>query len=75
MRLILKALDNRWLIDYFVGLLLGVLLFFSILCLCRYTIYQTMVSFFLPLPLILLCYILILCYTWRMYRRNKKARQ
>ncbi|XP_076135769.1 melanin-concentrating hormone receptor 2 [Alosa pseudoharengus] len=40
-----------------------------------YTIYQTLVSFFLPLPLILLCYILILCYTWRMYQRNNKAHQ
>ncbi|KAI2655101.1 Melanin-concentrating hormone receptor 2 [Labeo rohita] len=38
-----------------------------------YTLYQTVTSFFLPLPLILICYILILCYSWRMYRKNKKA--
>ncbi|XP_017580783.1 melanin-concentrating hormone receptor 2 [Pygocentrus nattereri] len=40
-----------------------------------YTLYQTVTSFFLPLPLILTCYILILCYTWRMYRKNKQARR
>ncbi|XP_030641196.1 melanin-concentrating hormone receptor 2 [Chanos chanos] len=40
-----------------------------------YTLYQTVTSFFLPLPLILICYILILCYAWRMYRKNKKARR
>ncbi|XP_028834887.1 melanin-concentrating hormone receptor 2 isoform X2 [Denticeps clupeoides] len=40
-----------------------------------YTIYQTTTSFLLPLPLILICYILILCYTWRMFRRNKTARR
>ncbi|XP_056618142.1 melanin-concentrating hormone receptor 2 [Triplophysa dalaica] len=38
-----------------------------------YTVYQTITSFFLPLPLIVICYILILCYTWRMYGKNKKA--
>ncbi|KAL2084823.1 hypothetical protein ACEWY4_020341 [Coilia grayii] len=43
--------------------------------LLRYTIYQTMVAFFLPLPPILLCYILILRYTWSMYQRNNKAHQ
>ncbi|XP_063054360.1 melanin-concentrating hormone receptor 2 [Engraulis encrasicolus] len=43
--------------------------------LLRYTIYQTVVAFFLPLPLILLCYILILRYTWSMYQRNNKAHQ
>ncbi|MBN3305714.1 melanin concentrating hormone receptor 2a [Amia ocellicauda] len=40
-----------------------------------YTLYQTITSFFLPLPLIILCYILILCYTWKMYKLNKKARR
>ncbi|XP_029927953.1 melanin-concentrating hormone receptor 2 [Myripristis murdjan] len=40
-----------------------------------YTLYQTITSFFLPLPLILTCYILILCYTWKMYLRNKQARR
>ncbi|XP_066514541.1 melanin-concentrating hormone receptor 2-like [Hoplias malabaricus] len=38
-----------------------------------YTLYQTMTSFFLPLPLIFTCYVLILVYTWRMYRKNKQA--
>ncbi|XP_071758587.1 melanin concentrating hormone receptor 2a [Centroberyx gerrardi] len=40
-----------------------------------YTLYQTITSFFLPLPLIITCYILILCYTWRMYLKNKQARR
>ncbi|KAM6967618.1 melanin-concentrating hormone receptor 2 [Aplochiton taeniatus] len=38
-----------------------------------YTIYQTITSFFLPLPLIITCYILILCYTWRMYLKNTRT--
>ncbi|NWT38340.1 MCHR2 protein, partial [Chroicocephalus maculipennis] len=38
-----------------------------------YTLYLTMTTFFFPLPLILICYILILCYTWEMYQQNKKA--
>ncbi|XP_043920950.1 melanin-concentrating hormone receptor 2 [Protopterus annectens] len=38
-----------------------------------YTLYLTITSFFFPLPLILLCYILILCYTWEIYQQNKKA--
>ncbi|MBN3319519.1 MCHR2 protein, partial [Atractosteus spatula] len=40
-----------------------------------YTLYQTITSFFLPLPLISLSYILILCYTWKMYKQNKKTRR
>ncbi|XP_041109796.1 melanin-concentrating hormone receptor 2 [Polyodon spathula] len=40
-----------------------------------YTLYQSITSFFLPLPLILLCYILILCYTWKIYKQNKKAQR
>ncbi|XP_030051518.1 melanin-concentrating hormone receptor 2 isoform X2 [Microcaecilia unicolor] len=39
----------------------------------RYTLYLTITTFFFPLPLILTCYILILCYTWEMYQQNKKA--
>uniref|UniRef100_A0A8C4RRI1 Melanin-concentrating hormone receptor 2 n=1 Tax=Erpetoichthys calabaricus TaxID=27687 RepID=A0A8C4RRI1_ERPCA len=38
-----------------------------------YTLYLTITSFFFPLPLILLCYISILCYTWKIYKQNKKA--
>ncbi|XP_038617260.1 melanin-concentrating hormone receptor 2 [Tachyglossus aculeatus] len=38
-----------------------------------YTLYLTITTFFFPLPLILACYILILCYTWEMYQQNKKA--
>nr|XP_029499418.1 melanin-concentrating hormone receptor 2 [Oncorhynchus nerka] len=40
-----------------------------------YTLYQTITSFFLPLPLIITCYMLILCYTWRMYLKNKRERR
>ncbi|CAL8248016.1 unnamed protein product [Lota lota] len=40
-----------------------------------YTLYQTITSFFLPLPLILTCYILILVHTWRMYMKNKQAQR
>ncbi|CAB1333641.1 unnamed protein product, partial [Coregonus sp. 'balchen'] len=36
---------------------------------------KTITSFFLPLPLILTCYMLILCYTWRMYLKNKRERR
>ncbi|XP_071074709.1 melanin-concentrating hormone receptor 2 [Dasypus novemcinctus] len=39
----------------------------------RYNLYLTMMTFFSPLPLILVCYILILCYTWEMYQQNKNA--
>ncbi|XP_019393724.1 PREDICTED: melanin-concentrating hormone receptor 2 [Crocodylus porosus] len=39
----------------------------------RYTLYFTITTFFFPLPLIFVCYILILCYTWEMYQQNKKA--
>ncbi|XP_006881255.1 PREDICTED: melanin-concentrating hormone receptor 2 [Elephantulus edwardii] len=38
-----------------------------------YTLYLTISTFFFPLPLILVCYILILCYTWEMYQQNKDA--
>ncbi|XP_074046321.1 melanin-concentrating hormone receptor 2 [Macrotis lagotis] len=38
-----------------------------------YTLYLTITTFFFPLPLILVCYILILCYTWEMFQQNKKA--
>ncbi|XP_072494547.1 melanin-concentrating hormone receptor 2 [Notamacropus eugenii] len=38
-----------------------------------YTLYLTITTFFFPLPLILVCYVLILCYTWEMYQQNKKA--
>ncbi|KAM6280724.1 melanin-concentrating hormone receptor 2 [Porphyrio hochstetteri] len=38
-----------------------------------YTLYLTITTFFFPLPLIVICYILILCYTWEMYQQNKKA--
>ncbi|CAL8357718.1 unnamed protein product [Arctogadus glacialis] len=40
-----------------------------------YTLYQTITSFFLPLPLILTCYILIVVHTWRMYMKNKQAQR
>ncbi|XP_058422556.1 melanin-concentrating hormone receptor 2 isoform X2 [Diceros bicornis minor] len=40
----------------------------------RYTLYLTITTFFFPLPLILVCYILILCSTWEMYQQNKDAR-
>ncbi|KAM9060743.1 LOW QUALITY PROTEIN: melanin-concentrating hormone receptor 2 [Megaptera novaeangliae] len=39
-----------------------------------YTLYLMITTFFFPLPLILVCYILILCYTWEMYQQNKVAR-
>lgn len=39
-----------------------------------YTLYQTITAFFLPLPLILTCYFLILISTWKMYLKNKQAR-
>ncbi|XP_026699940.1 melanin-concentrating hormone receptor 2 [Athene cunicularia] len=39
-----------------------------------YTLYLTITTFFFPLPLILTCYIFILCYMWNMYQQNKKAR-
>ncbi|KAF1396486.1 Melanin-concentrating hormone receptor 2, partial [Spheniscus humboldti] len=38
-----------------------------------YMLYLTITTFFLPLPLIFICYILILCYTSEMYQQNKKA--
>ncbi|XP_067839949.1 melanin-concentrating hormone receptor 2 [Heptranchias perlo] len=38
-----------------------------------YTLYHTLTSFFFPLPLILICYILILCYTWDIYQENKRT--
>ncbi|KAG9342743.1 hypothetical protein JZ751_015605, partial [Albula glossodonta] len=38
-----------------------------------YTLYQTMTSFFLPLPFLLLSYILILSYTWGMYQQNSRG--
>ncbi|CAH2252496.1 melanin-concentrating hormone receptor 2 [Pelobates cultripes] len=38
-----------------------------------YTLYLTITTFFFPLPLIVACYILILCYTWEMYHQNKTA--
>ncbi|XP_046888230.1 LOW QUALITY PROTEIN: melanin-concentrating hormone receptor 2 [Hypomesus transpacificus] len=38
-----------------------------------YTLYQTITSFFLPLPLILTCYFLILTSTWRKYLKTKQA--
>ncbi|XP_055491859.1 melanin-concentrating hormone receptor 2 [Leucoraja erinacea] len=37
-----------------------------------YTLYHTITSFFVPLPLILIFYILILCYTWGIHQENKK---
>ncbi|XP_051881080.1 melanin-concentrating hormone receptor 2 [Pristis pectinata] len=37
-----------------------------------YTLYHTLTSFFVPLPLILICYVLILCYTWDIYQENKR---
>ncbi|NXK49516.1 MCHR2 protein, partial [Chauna torquata] len=36
-----------------------------------YMLYLTITTFFFPLPLIFICYILILCYTWEMYQQNK----
>ncbi|XP_021571885.1 melanin-concentrating hormone receptor 2, partial [Carlito syrichta] len=39
-----------------------------------YTLYLTITTFFFPLPLILVCYSLILCYTWDMYQQNKNAK-
>ncbi|CAI9164276.1 unnamed protein product [Rangifer tarandus platyrhynchus] len=39
-----------------------------------YTLYVMIISFFFSLPLILMHYILILCYTWDMYQQNKDAR-
>ncbi|NXL09540.1 MCHR2 protein, partial [Mesembrinibis cayennensis] len=38
-----------------------------------YTLYLTITTFFFPLPMIFICYILILCYTWETYQQNKKA--
>ncbi|XP_077159593.1 melanin-concentrating hormone receptor 2 isoform X2 [Paroedura picta] len=38
-----------------------------------YTLYLTMATFFFPLPLILVCYFLILCYTWELYQQNEKS--
>ncbi|KAM6181234.1 LOW QUALITY PROTEIN: melanin-concentrating hormone receptor 2 [Erethizon dorsatum] len=38
-----------------------------------HTLYLTITSFFFPLPLIV-CYILILHYTWEMHQQNKDAR-
>ncbi|KAM9297150.1 melanin-concentrating hormone receptor 2 [Morus bassanus] len=38
-----------------------------------YTLYVTITTFIFPLPLIFICYILILCYTWDTYQQNKKA--
>ncbi|KAM9233194.1 LOW QUALITY PROTEIN: melanin-concentrating hormone receptor 2 [Dugong dugon] len=38
-----------------------------------YTLYLTITTFFFPLPLILVCYILTLCHTWEMYQQNKDA--
>ncbi|KAB0355597.1 hypothetical protein FD755_021538 [Muntiacus reevesi] len=40
-----------------------------------YTLYLMITSFFFSLPLILMHYILILCYTWDMYQQNKDARR
>ncbi|NXD71861.1 MCHR2 protein, partial [Eolophus roseicapillus] len=39
----------------------------------RYKLYLTITTLFFPLPLIFICYILILCYTWEMYQQNKQA--
>ncbi|KAM9665222.1 melanin-concentrating hormone receptor 2 [Trichechus inunguis] len=39
----------------------------------KYTLYLTITTFFFPLPLILVCYILTLCHTWEMYQQNKDA--
>ncbi|MXQ93069.1 hypothetical protein E5288_WYG019696 [Bos mutus] len=39
-----------------------------------YTLYLMIKSSFFPSPLILMCYILILCYTWDIYQQNKDAR-
>ncbi|NXK77922.1 MCHR2 protein, partial [Amazona guildingii] len=36
-----------------------------------YTLYLTLTTFFFPLPLIFICY--VLCYTWEMYQQNKQA--
>ncbi|KAM9563193.1 LOW QUALITY PROTEIN: melanin-concentrating hormone receptor 2 [Guaruba guarouba] len=38
-----------------------------------YTLYLTVTTFFFPLPLIFICYVLILCYAWEMYQQNKQA--
>ncbi|NXY21830.1 MCHR2 protein, partial [Atrichornis clamosus] len=38
-----------------------------------YTLYLTITTFFSPLPLIFICCILILCYTWEMFQQNKKG--
>ncbi|XP_066478821.1 melanin-concentrating hormone receptor 2 [Tiliqua scincoides] len=38
-----------------------------------YTLYLTIATFFFPLPLIMVCYILILRYTWELYQENKQA--
>uniref|UniRef100_A0A8C6DJ06 Melanin-concentrating hormone receptor 2 n=1 Tax=Moschus moschiferus TaxID=68415 RepID=A0A8C6DJ06_MOSMO len=40
-----------------------------------YTLYLMITSLFFRLPLILMCYILILCYTWDIYQQNKDARR
>uniref|UniRef100_A0A4W2E3S4 Melanin-concentrating hormone receptor 2 n=1 Tax=Bos indicus x Bos taurus TaxID=30522 RepID=A0A4W2E3S4_BOBOX len=39
-----------------------------------YTLYLMITSSFFPSPLILMCYILILCYIWDIYQQNKDAR-
>ncbi|XP_061284614.1 LOW QUALITY PROTEIN: melanin-concentrating hormone receptor 2 [Bos javanicus] len=39
-----------------------------------YTLYLMITSSFFPSPLILMCCILILCYTWDIYQQNKDAR-
>ncbi|XP_054841769.1 melanin-concentrating hormone receptor 2 [Eublepharis macularius] len=38
-----------------------------------YTLYLTIATFFFPLPLILVCYVLILRYTWELYQHNEKS--
>ncbi|XP_077159596.1 melanin-concentrating hormone receptor 2 isoform X3 [Paroedura picta] len=45
----------------------------TVMSLDRYTLYLTMATFFFPLPLILVCYFLILCYTWELYQQNEKS--
>ncbi|XP_062464117.1 melanin-concentrating hormone receptor 2 [Pezoporus occidentalis] len=37
-----------------------------------YTLCLTITTFFFPLPLIFICYILILCYTWETYQQKSK---
>ncbi|XP_007940469.1 melanin-concentrating hormone receptor 2 [Orycteropus afer afer] len=45
----------------------------TVMSMDRYTLYLTITTFLFPLPLILMCYILILCYTWELYQQNKDA--